>query len=505
MAVVNDPAWFRALPGWAERRHPRRVHRIHDDRFNLMVEAVGAAAAIIPDNGELAGTYRGNVVCEGDAEVTDDVVIQGSLVVLGELSNPGGFDFTVRGSVSAKGIYFARTPSTSPTGDITIDGDLICTYFDFPQSGGVAKQLRVQGDFIVAGGGGGINTVNCYGVSAAVGTQGANVIVYGDLVAGPVNLYGGQGSNGNGGAGGNLEVYGCLTLEDDANLSGGDSLAGGSGGAGGNLEVRGDLNSGFCSVRIAGGNATAGSGGNGGTLSVDGIMQVNNLLMFGGYCDSVSPTHRSGSGGGADIDCGLIANSDVEFQGGDRGGTVTAPGTETPASGGFLYVEGSTIIDGDLILDGGDVLTGASSPHAGGTAGQFYSRGHAAVWYISCNGGGDQGANGGAGTISFNSGATVPVLIMLDGGGSGTAPASQILLEVSGPCFIGDLNMTDRADAYIKALSAPALMKINGMSDKTTLNDAAGVATGDISANLGDSVFISAVGSTWYGITGAAV
>jgi len=503
--TVNDPAWFRALPGWQEKRFPRRVHRIHDDRFNLMVEALNAVAAIIPDNGELAGIYRGSVVCEGDAQVTDDVVIQGSLVVLGELVNSGGFDFTVRGSVSAKDIYFARTPSTSPTGDITIDGDLICTYFDFPQSGGVAKQLRVQGDFIVAGGGGGINTVNCQGVSGTVGNPGATVIVYGDLVAGPVRVYGGDGSNGNAGNGGNLEVYGCLTLEDDANLSGGDSLANGNGGIGGSLEVRGDLNAGFCSVRITGGTASAGSGGDGGSLSVDGIVQLNNLLMFGGYCDSPDPTHRAGNGGMASIDCGLIANTDVEFQGGDRGGTVTGPGTQTPASGGNLSVDGAVVIDGDLILDGGSVFSGASSPHAGGDGGQFYCLGPATISYIDCNGGDDQGANGRAGSVAFRSGATVSTLNMGDGGGAGTAPTGAILLEVAGSCFFDNLNMTDRVGALIQAWNAPALLKINSMADKTTLNDGAGVATGDISANLADSVFISATGGAWYGITGAAV
>ena len=288
MSLTNDPAWFRALPDWAAKRYPRRVHRVHDERYNLMVEAVNKIAAIIPDGGELSGTYSSNVLCEGDATLTDDVVVNGNLIVLGELTNSGGHELTVRGSVSAKELYFARSPSSAVQANISVDGDFICTYLDFPQSGGSAATLRVGGDLIVAAGGGG-NVMNCQGVSGVSGTPGATIIVYGDLVAGPVNVEGGSASNGNAGNGGDVEVYGSLVLEDDIDLSGGDSTTGGNAGNGGYLEVRGTLHAGFCSIRITGGYASGGNAGNGGGLSVDGDVLTNNLFMFGGYCDSTNP------------------------------------------------------------------------------------------------------------------------------------------------------------------------------------------------------------------------
>lgn len=38
--MITDPAWFMALPSWLAKRHLKRIHRLHDDRFALIIEAL---------------------------------------------------------------------------------------------------------------------------------------------------------------------------------------------------------------------------------------------------------------------------------------------------------------------------------------------------------------------------------------------------------------------------------------------------------------------------------
>lgn len=57
---LPDPAWFVALPSWLPKRHLKRVHRLLDDRFSLVVEALDYLYNRPPTGtaeGDLDGSY----------------------------------------------------------------------------------------------------------------------------------------------------------------------------------------------------------------------------------------------------------------------------------------------------------------------------------------------------------------------------------------------------------------------------------------------------------------
>lgn len=66
---INDPAWFRDLPRWQAKRHPRRVHRIHDDRTDLLIDAVDNVRSLAPISGVYGDGRHGAV------EFIDDIFV----------------------------------------------------------------------------------------------------------------------------------------------------------------------------------------------------------------------------------------------------------------------------------------------------------------------------------------------------------------------------------------------------------------------------------------------
>jgi len=38
--IITDPPWFQSLPSWLSKRHLKRIHRLHDDRLALIIEAL---------------------------------------------------------------------------------------------------------------------------------------------------------------------------------------------------------------------------------------------------------------------------------------------------------------------------------------------------------------------------------------------------------------------------------------------------------------------------------
>jgi hypothetical protein len=67
--------------------------------------------------------------------------------------------------------------------------------------------------------------------------------------------------------------------------------------------------------------------------------------------------------------------------------------------------------------------------------------------------------------------------------------------------------MSARAGTYIRqdlSFDNPVVLKVNALQAKNTLNDIAGVATGDVSASL-NGLFITGADGTWYSIAGVLV
>ena len=93
-------------------------------------------------------------------------------------------------------------------------------------------------------------------------------------------------------------------------------------------------------------------------------------------------------------------------------------------------------------------------------------------------------------------------------GPGGSAATNDVNLYLNGHCNIGTINMTDRANCYIRRdifFDAPVTLNVTSMPIKSTLNDVAGAATGSVTASLGTSLFMTGTGGTWYVIAGVAV
>jgi hypothetical protein len=92
-------------------------------------------------------------------------------------------------------------------------------------------------------------------------------------------------------------------------------------------------------------------------------------------------------------------------------------------------------------------------------------------------------------------------------GGAGSAATASVRLSFNGMLTLYQLDMVDRIDSWIVAdnNAIPAMFKVNSMLTKQTLNDDVGTATGNISASLDGSMFITGLDSTWYAVAGVAV
>lgn len=372
-----------------------------------------AGGIVIASGGTISGTYTGTVLCQGDVTMAGAVEVQGDLIVMGDLINADGHALDVKGGLYAQDLLFTKTDTSTPQSSIDVDGDLICDDFVFPQCGGTAAELRVNGNMTARG------TLDFSGISADIGTPGLTVDVEGSLVADGINIEGGDGADGNGGNGGDLDVYGSLTLSGELLGNGGDANNG-DGGAGATLTVRGNTNAGYTSIYMNGGSAVNGNGGRGGGVSCDGDVSVNELNLYGGGCTSDNANHSSGRGGEVTIDANFTANSSVDLSGGYRDGTLSEgpTGEVGVPDGGEFNVFGSVVIDGDFYSRGGSVGTLGFSPHDAGRGGYVRVEGNVNIASeFSVSGGNhDRGNAGDSGELIVGGNIVVDDEMNLQGG-----------------------------------------------------------------------------------------
>lgn len=368
-------------------------------------------------------------------------------------------------------------------------------------------------------------------------------------VADDLQFEGGYANIGNGGNGGYVNCEGHASIEDDFDLNGGDA-SNGNGGNGGSAYFYADLS--LDEVRLFGGSASGGNSGDGAYLFVKGNLTVNEFYDgAGGYCNSANELHHAGSGGGINVEgefrfygddddlilsggdrfgatsapnpVGIAANGGTLTVGGDfisrawvysRGGGVYTDYQNAPGgSGGYLMVKGDCIVDGGISLEGGH-----SVANIAGNGGTMNVRGHTTADAVLASGGnssasvltGDAGQAGPPGNVTFRGGMTISGISMLDGtfGAGGSAPNGLSELHLNGTCIVNDINMSARANVYIRKTpwaDTPVMLKVNSLPTKNTLNDSAGTATGDVSASLASSMFLTGPGGVWYSVAGTIV
>lgn len=420
------------------------------------------------------GGYSGNV--GSSAGNGGNVIVYGNLICGDDFRNRGGNgDVDPAGSAGGVEVY----------GDLIVDDNFDCNGgASNGGAGGSGANVYVYGNVTCN------SSLDLYGGIGTAGGNAGSLYCFGSVSVDGVYLYGGNATNGGGGNGGWLQVYGDLNSRNTTDLSGGQS-AGANSGANcststfgtlngpGCLYVAGNVNAG--AMQANGGAATGtGAGGNGGLLEVGGSLNVINGIII-------------------------------------SGGTSTAGGNGGTA--GSLYVVGDLNSGLGVVMAGGD----ASDPtvaYTGGTGGSLVCNGFTKAGSIVSAGGNVAAAAGTHGApgaqLNFRGGAACSDITFIDGfTGAASAPSATCTVKLSGNCTINNLNVTDRTQLLVVSGDAgdpPAILKINtlsgpgGYAQKNTLNNrTSGVPTAWIAAAIADSLFISDLGGAWYSITGVAV
>lgn len=394
----------------------------------------GGGLTIIPDNGTLSGEYQGDVLCEGEANIVGPVIVLGNLTCEQQIFNGGGHELSVLGNLTAN-LIFIPDDETVPRGNINVVGDFFYAVLVFSQCGGSAATLRVGGDLI------GVNGLSGSPIYAPGldDTNGANIIVYGDLKASyEIQLQGGDsvtGSAGNGGnvlvygdftfwgdfrgyggectnsgfsagSGATIEVYGNMTVANNNSFQiyGGDSSGGASNsGSGGSLEVWGNLDLGQCTLDAYGGNANnGGNGGNGGNLTVWGSLTTNgNVNLYADSCTSNNHLDAAGSGGDVEVYGEVSGYGYFSLTGGYRTGNIGSSGTISNPDGGTFQCYGNTTVY-QIDTYGGQTEVYGGYITNGGQGGNVDVYGTLNADYLYCYGGQASGigAGGGGATVS---------------------------------------------------------------------------------------------------------
>lgn len=473
----------------------------------------GGGCTIIPDGGEISGTYKCNVLCEGTVTVTGDLEVQGSLTVAGDFINDSGHAVTIFDDLFAQNIFFDKTDTDSSQSDFLVGGDMVFSNMNFAQCGGTAATLRVGGNLIAGYERSEIldpfsGNVVCNGVADTM-TNGLDITVFGDLCARTVSFSGSDGTAVPAGNGGYLEVRGSLNVRKTLFALGG-SGTGVAAGYGGEADLYGDVS--CAAVNFSGGNSDY-RGGDGGYLYLYGgtgtfdLNEFGGIVLRGGESNSSSLAAYGGEGGIFEAYSSCCAPSiDVS------GGAATDQGNG--GSAGYVYVKGTLEVFGVYYNGKGvDALGGDSRSAYGGRGGSFECESYTKVLRADLSGGdSDPGyPAGSAGFALFASGVTCESIVMRDGP-NGKKPAYSTELMVKGYCSFNSINMSDRVDAYILwrdntmfpviPFEPPAILRVLNLLEKATLNRPDSSQTASISPTTCESsLFIS--GTTgWYVVTG---
>lgn len=380
----------------------------------------GGSPTVIPDGGTLSGTYTGDVLLEGDASCSSDVIVNGNLYskeAFGKTLSINSYIVNVRGNVTLAEhtISTGTNASGLPYSGFYVKGDLICSSVILDGIAGSAhingSQLTAGGDIFV------LNAVSLAGANDALSGGNGGLLNCENFSALSLNLSGidSQSAAGTAGTGGQAYVRNTLRVSSSIFALGGASNFPGAANPGGD--------SGFIicgkliadSITISGGDGRVG-GGNCSNIQVDTEIKVSSSLTASGGSST------NGSGGNASsVSCGGLASIDGEIimnggSGGTTGGnggfisagslvgTLSNPISMVGGAGGTGNGGngGSIFCDGDLNLDLQNLTHtfngGASSSASGGVGGYIT----AANISLSCN----SLTSGASSYINFNGGDT---------------------------------------------------------------------------------------------------
>jgi hypothetical protein len=489
---------------------------------------------IIPNNGSLTGSYTGDVIVTGNGYLTGNVTVNGDLFVENSLFSPSGYSLTVLGDCFITGGFnWNTTPSTTPVGSLTVNGDLISGYLNNPvtidqtilntsqvSSASSTTVFTVNASTHPVPGlqaGDTINWITGPNVSAnpftVMGVAGGNVITLTSptpFTIGVNNQFhftSNQGFTatgypqvgatvtwlpGSANAGSTSVIAsivnvnrGVLLVNPTTNpilpadtfsyvqVESGASLMQPSTGSDGTLTVGNN----FLTNDLTGDSLTAGvpglSGYIGGQLLGNTGLNADAIIVSAaGSADSAS---AAASAGGSWLIQGGIQGLNVSFQlNGGTAGSFAAPG----GAGGSLSVDGLVIGGFQIIAIGGS----SSSSQAGGAGGSVsLNNGVSGGRLIDVSGGSSSSGTGGsAGILSMPNGGTVGQINAVDG--SGTAATAIAGLRIGGYVDIWTLNTTNRAHLTIAPTAEPGggnpdypppVLRANVITGKTTLANAA--------------------------------
>ena len=502
-------------------------------------DIVAGPATIYLYGGEATNGNAGNagtIDCEGDLLVGEVAAYGGDCTSDNEVHRSGsGGNIYLAGSLVSDG--FINVSGGDRFGTLSLGATGTS-----PSAGTIDVKGSITADDIDLIGGG-VSTIN---FAPHFAGDGGYLYVKGVLtIQDDLEVYGGSADVGTAGNGGNLYAESSVYVDDDFEFQGGNA-SNGNGGNGGFASVRGNLY--FADGRLWGGNATNGNGGIGANLYVEGNLYCNQYISAeGGDSNSTNEVYVAGSAGSFNVKCDFHYEGDdgeLYMVGGSRYGatTVAANTGITGATGGFITVGGDLIARENINLIGGSTTTdypnvkggnggglsvygaftgqnvmlyaGQGTGSDGGAGGTFEGRGFTKFYDLSVAGGpsydsvvgGDAAAAGSAGNVSFQSGGVGFFMFMGDGG-AGTAATASVRFTFNGLVTLHELDMADRPDSWIVAYnpSIPAMLKVNSLPTKQTLNNEVGVETANISATLDGSMFITGLSSTWYAVAGVAV
>jgi len=331
-------------------------------------ETGGGGVTIIPDGGEIEGTYQGDVLCLGAVTITGGLRVQGSLnTKKGEctiLSLADGNDITIEGNWLSSGVYTQMGAIVES--NIKVYGDWIFNNVLLVTGNAFEKVIYILGSLIqnteasFMGESYGFRTVPIDGQSGIV------IVVNENLLVVTLDGIGSQAevSTGTAGNGSHLYVIGDIKAS-FINLSGGpvdhvsEGIASIQAGNGGSISCQGNI---VCTnISLDGGSnntAVTGIGGHGGSISSAGSLTSESISAAGG----LSKGTAGNSGGNVEIKGFMTVTDTLNVSGGSSEGIVEGDPEGEAGSTGSIFLYGGGSIKYLVIIDGEFGLPNTSDP-----------------------------------------------------------------------------------------------------------------------------------------------